>query len=208
MCVSCEITSFSHDDTCQWNRNCSGLVRLVSNSFKTHDNRQNTCIHVNTHENTYWWSGTNYEPVWHVNWFRNGSLFAGYITYFVISRSKLTHSSVLWKYLSKLTICWWGLTNLSESDIIIYYSYNNLIDLTLLSAILVKYCNIAWRREIVKSDTNNKQYNLTKNIKDKLNFKVDVIFFNEHDSVCYMSVIFNYSYLKYNRYELLQVNHL
>ena len=21
------------------------------------------CIHVNTHENTYWWSGTNYEPV-------------------------------------------------------------------------------------------------------------------------------------------------
>ena len=24
---------------------------------------QDTCIHVNTHENTYWWSGTNYEPV-------------------------------------------------------------------------------------------------------------------------------------------------
>ena len=20
------------------------------------------CIHVNTHENTYWWSGTNFEP--------------------------------------------------------------------------------------------------------------------------------------------------
>ena len=25
-----------------------------------------TCIHVNTHENTYWWSSTNYEPVFHV----------------------------------------------------------------------------------------------------------------------------------------------
>ena len=37
-----------------------------SNSFKTRDNRQNTCIHVNTRENTYWWSGTNYEPVWHL----------------------------------------------------------------------------------------------------------------------------------------------
>ena len=23
-------------------------------------------IHVNTRENTYWWSGTNYEPVWHL----------------------------------------------------------------------------------------------------------------------------------------------
>ena len=61
-----EITSFSRDDTCQWNRTSSDLVRLVSNSFKTRDNRQNTYIHVNTHENTYWWSGTNYEPVWHV----------------------------------------------------------------------------------------------------------------------------------------------
>ena len=38
----------------------------MSNSFKTHDNGQDICIHVNTHENTYWWSGTNHEPVWHV----------------------------------------------------------------------------------------------------------------------------------------------
>ena len=44
----------------------SNPVQLVSNSFKTCDNRQNTCIHMNPHENTYWWSGTNYEPVWHV----------------------------------------------------------------------------------------------------------------------------------------------
>ena len=44
----------------------SDPVWLVSNSFKTRDNWQNTCIHVNTHENTYWWSGTNYEPVWHM----------------------------------------------------------------------------------------------------------------------------------------------
>ena len=36
------------------------------NSFKTRDNTQNTCIHVNTHVNTYWWSSTNYEPVCHV----------------------------------------------------------------------------------------------------------------------------------------------
>ena len=33
---------------------------------KTRDNRQNACIQVNTHENMYWWSSTNYEPVWHV----------------------------------------------------------------------------------------------------------------------------------------------
>ena len=68
-CVYREIMSFSHDDTCQWNCTSSDPVRLVSNSFKTHDSRQNTCIHVNTvntHENTYWWSGTNYEPVWHM----------------------------------------------------------------------------------------------------------------------------------------------
>ena len=32
--------------------------------------RDNLCSHVNTHENTYWWSGTNYEPVRHV---RTGS---------------------------------------------------------------------------------------------------------------------------------------
>ena len=31
-------------------------VKLVTTA------RQNTCIHVNTQENTYWWSGTNYEP--------------------------------------------------------------------------------------------------------------------------------------------------
>ena len=64
--VYCEITSFSRDDTYQWNRTSSDPVRLMSNSFKTCDNRQNTCIHVNTHETMYWWSGTNYEPVWHV----------------------------------------------------------------------------------------------------------------------------------------------
>ena len=32
-------------------------------SCQTRDNTQNTCIHVNTHENMYWWSGINYEPV-------------------------------------------------------------------------------------------------------------------------------------------------
>ena len=58
-----EITRFSHDDTYQRNRTSSDPVRLMSNSFKTHDNRQNTCIHVNTHANMYWWSSTNYEPV-------------------------------------------------------------------------------------------------------------------------------------------------
>ena len=61
-----ETTCFSCDDMYQWNRTSSDPVRLVSNSFKIRDNRQNTCIHMNTHENTYWWSGTNYEPVWHV----------------------------------------------------------------------------------------------------------------------------------------------
>ena len=61
-----EIMSFSCDDTCQWNHTSSDPLRLMSNSFKTRDNGQNTCIHVNTHESTYWWSGTNYEPVWHV----------------------------------------------------------------------------------------------------------------------------------------------
>ena len=65
--VNREITSFSGDDTYQWNHTSSDPVRLMSNSFKTRDTRQNTCIHVNTHENTYWWSGTNYEPVWHVS---------------------------------------------------------------------------------------------------------------------------------------------
>ena len=62
-----EIMSFSRDDTYQWNRTSSHPVQLVSNSFKIRDNRQNTCIHVNTHENRYCWSGTNYEPVWHVS---------------------------------------------------------------------------------------------------------------------------------------------
>ena len=57
-----EITSFSRVDTYQLNCTSSDPVRLVSNLFKTRDNRQNTCIHVNTHENTYWCS-TNYEPV-------------------------------------------------------------------------------------------------------------------------------------------------
>ena len=61
-----EITHFSSNDIYQWNRTCSDPVRLVSNSFKTRDNRQNTCIYVNIHENAYWWSGTNYKPVWHV----------------------------------------------------------------------------------------------------------------------------------------------
>ena len=42
--ISREITSFSHDDTCQLNHTSSGPVRLVSNSFKTRDNRQNTSI--------------------------------------------------------------------------------------------------------------------------------------------------------------------
>ena len=61
-----EITSFSRDDMYQWNCTSSDPVWLMSNSFKTRDNEQNTCIHLNTHENRYWWSSTNYEPVWHV----------------------------------------------------------------------------------------------------------------------------------------------
>ena len=36
---------------------------------QTRDNRQNTCIHVNTYENTF--------LLERYNWFRNGSLFAG-----------------------------------------------------------------------------------------------------------------------------------
>ena len=48
--------------------------KLVQNLWQ----KQNRCIHVNTHENTYRWSGTNYEPVWHVPiGLKNGSLFAG-----------------------------------------------------------------------------------------------------------------------------------
>ena len=58
-----EITSFSCDVIYQRNCTSSDPVRLVSNSLKIRDNRQNTCIHVNTHKNTYWWSGTSYEPV-------------------------------------------------------------------------------------------------------------------------------------------------
>ena len=75
-----EFTGFDEQiwcvDTClTWNHECFTWwhvpvklypVWLVSNSFKTCDNEQNTCIHVNTHENRYWWSSTNYEPVWHV----------------------------------------------------------------------------------------------------------------------------------------------
>ena len=53
-----EITSFSRAS-----ETCFDSVRLMSNSFKTRDNRHNMCIHMNTDENTYWWSGINYEPV-------------------------------------------------------------------------------------------------------------------------------------------------
>ena len=69
-----EITIFSRDDTYQWNRTSSDPVRLVSNSFKTRDNRQNTCVHVKTcigEPYQLWTSMTR------ANWFRNGSLFAG-----------------------------------------------------------------------------------------------------------------------------------
>ena len=66
--ISRDIMSFTRDDMYQWNCTSSDPVRLVSNSVKTCDNRQKTCIHMNTHENTYmyWWSSTNYEPVWHL----------------------------------------------------------------------------------------------------------------------------------------------
>ena len=61
-----EIMNFSDDDTYQGNRASSDPVQLMSNLFKTRNNRQNMCIHVSIYENTYWWSGTNYEPVWHM----------------------------------------------------------------------------------------------------------------------------------------------
>jgi len=68
----------SRDDTYQWNRTSSDPVRLMSNLFKTRDNRQNTCIHMNTHENTYWWSGTSYEPVWPYQLIQKWFLVSGY----------------------------------------------------------------------------------------------------------------------------------
>ena len=37
-------------------------VKLVQNSWQQAED----VYSVNTHENMYWWSGTNYEPVWHV----------------------------------------------------------------------------------------------------------------------------------------------
>jgi len=66
----------------------------MSNSFKTCDNRQN----VNTHENIYWWSGTNYEPVCHMP---NGSemvpCLLGYFmcTYKYIQNSGVTYLFIL-----------------------------------------------------------------------------------------------------------------
>ena len=41
------------DITYQWNRTSIDPIRLVSNSFTTRDNRQNTCIHVNTYMKTH-----------------------------------------------------------------------------------------------------------------------------------------------------------
>ena len=43
------IMSFSRDDTYQWNHTSSDPLRLMSNSFKIRDNRQNTWIHMKTH---------------------------------------------------------------------------------------------------------------------------------------------------------------
>ena len=75
-----EIMSFSHDDTYQWNRTSSDPVRLVSNSFKTRDNRQNTCVYSREYtwihilvERYQLWTSMPHDT----NWFRNGSLFAG-----------------------------------------------------------------------------------------------------------------------------------
>ena len=80
---TCEIMSFSCDDTYQWNRTSSDPVRLVSNLFKTRDNRQNTCIHDISREYTRKHVLVERYQLWtsmtHANWFRNGSLklFAG-----------------------------------------------------------------------------------------------------------------------------------
>ena len=63
--VSREITSVSSDDTYQWKCISSDPVQHVSNSGK---NSWQQAEHMYSHEyiwNTYWWSGTNYEPVWH-----------------------------------------------------------------------------------------------------------------------------------------------
>ena len=76
ICVSHKITSFSRDDTYQWNRTSSDPVRQMSNSFKNRDNRQNMCIHA-----PYWNVLVERYQLWtsltRVNWFRNVSLFAG-----------------------------------------------------------------------------------------------------------------------------------
>ena len=72
-----EITNFSRDDTYQWNCASSDPVWLVSNSFKTCDNRQNV------YSREYTWKQLLMEryQLWtsmtRANWFRNDSLFAG-----------------------------------------------------------------------------------------------------------------------------------
>ena len=62
----CEITSFSRDDMYQWNCTSSDPVRLVSKLVQNSWLQAEHVYSRNTQENTYWWSGTNYEPVWYV----------------------------------------------------------------------------------------------------------------------------------------------
>ena len=58
---------WNHELICHMMSRSSDIVPVLTqyDSCQTYDNRQNMCIHVNTQENTYWWSGTNYEPVRH-----------------------------------------------------------------------------------------------------------------------------------------------
>ena len=53
------VTVLTQDDSC------------LTHSKLVTTGRTHVLIHVNTHENTFWWSGTNYEPMTHTNWFRN-----------------------------------------------------------------------------------------------------------------------------------------
>ena len=109
--VSTRVYRFSHDDTYQWNHTISDPVRLVSNSFIIRDKRQDTCIHVNTHENIL----VEWYQLWtnmtRANWFRNGSLFAGvyvgiypllsYCTHLILLRPQLMfHMVWSWTHLN------------------------------------------------------------------------------------------------------------
>ena len=73
-----EITSFSHDDMYQWNHTSSDPVRLVSNSWQRAEHVYSceyTRKHILVERYQLWTSMTR------ANWFRNGSLFAGFAKY-------------------------------------------------------------------------------------------------------------------------------